>query len=597
MADSPSSANSVAEPSEEEVRRPPSASGVRAQRDRLPPPARVPSDATGLPRAESVEVEVPFDLARRSSLPSTPPVVARFGRFQLLGRIAVGGMAEIFLAQEPIDGGTMRRVVLKLLRSHLTEDTDFDQMFLREGRVAMQLSHPNICHVYEFGKWGGHFFIAMEWVDGVSLKGLVTRLALHGRRIDPPFAASIIASVAGALDYAHRAKDARRRPLEVVHRDVSPHNVMLSFDGAVKLLDFGVAQVKQAEDESRSDSIKGKFAYMSPEQCLVRPMDGRSDIFALGICLYEALTAKRLYRRDSQYDTFRAIIEDPVPSIRDVVPDLPETLDAIVQKALAKKPSERFQTAGEMQQALLEHLAEHRQVVNATRLRLMLEEYFPTESQTGPELTTGPEVLRRLAPVSDHPPLRASEHPAALVSAAGAERGERISQTETGSAALPVQRSVTPFILVALLAIVGAGAVVWMLRAPPDAAVAPTPPEGTPSSPTTATSDDAIAAEAVGARDIGAGAVEAGPGAASTEAASTEAASTEANSTEGVGPEAIGAELEDDGREGESAQDEDDRVDEARRRDREERRRARREARDRDPSTMERPGFVADPGF
>jgi len=386
-------------------------SQVRRSSPKIPP-------APEVPEIEGFDV----DLGTRSSISrlsrgvSMPPPVATVGRYDVLGRIAVGGMAEIYLAQERSSGGGTRLVILKVLRQHMENDEELDAMFLREGSVAMQLSHPNICSTYEFGKIGGHYFMAMEYVDGATVRQILVALAKRKEAMPVAYAVAIFARIAAALDYAHRAKDSRRRQLGLVHRDVTPHNVMVRGDGVVKLLDFGVAQVAASEHESRSDAVKGKFGYLSPEQTVAKPLDGRSDVFALGVCLYEVLTMKRLYKRGSQFETFKAILQDPVPSIRDVDDSLPEDLDAIVQKALAKKPSERFQTAGDMQQALEEWLADQRQVVNATRLAGLMQTLFGDELEAGPTLVADETVIRRLAPLQEEgekvlsarpPPMRA----------------------------------------------------------------------------------------------------------------------------------------------------------------------------------------------
>lgn len=363
----------------------------------------------------SVDIELPAgfdDPGSHSMRLSLPAPIVRFGRYDVLGRLAIGGMAEIYLAQEPISGGGIRPVVVKVLRKQLADDQDFEQLFLREGRVAMQLSHPHISTVFEFGKWGGHFFIAMEYVEGATLKEIVERVARRGEEaLDPEVAVGIVAKVASALDYAHTARDTRRKSLGVVHRDVSPHNLMVRFDGVVKLLDFGVAKVAQSEEESRSDAVKGKFGYLSPEQCRAAPVDGRADVFALGVCLWEALTGARLYKRGSQFDTFQAILLEPPQSILDLQPQLPEELDVIVKRALAKEPSDRFSSAGEMQEALEAWLTTRGAVVTASRLRRTMSELFAEEIRSGLRLDSGPKIAERLRATSVHPPLSTSDHP------------------------------------------------------------------------------------------------------------------------------------------------------------------------------------------
>ncbi|MCB9624933.1 MAG: serine/threonine protein kinase [Sandaracinus sp.] len=411
------------------------------------------------PTRSSVDIEVPEafdDPSSHSMRLSLPNPIARFGRYDVLGRVATGGMAEIYLAQEPMLGGGIRIVVVKVLRKQLANDEDFEQLFLREGRVAMQLSHPHISTVFEFGKWGGHFFIAMEYVEGATLKEILERVALHGEKLEPEVAVGIVAKVASALDYAHTARDARRASLGVVHRDVSPHNLMVRFDGVVKLLDFGVAKVAQSEDESRSDAVKGKFGYLAPEQCRAESVDGRADVFALGVCLWEAITGRRLYKRGSQFDTFRAILEEPPPSIRELDPSLPEDLDEIVRKALAKEPGNRFAAAGEMQEALEQWISNRGAIVTAARLRRAMGELFADEIRSGPRLEADTKVRERLRATSVHPPLSTSERPpppdAALDDAPAAEAPSRPGW-------------VLPVAAIVLLAALGAGAF-FALRSP-----------------------------------------------------------------------------------------------------------------------------------
>lgn len=310
------------------------------------------------------------------------PAITSYGRFELLGRLAVGGMAEIFLARER-SGDTARYLVLKRVLPHVAMDDKFVEMFLDEARLAMHLNHPNICHIYEFGTQDRSSFIAMEWVNGVTL-GRLAKKARSSGGLPAAIAAKIAAGVAGALHYAHTAKDRQGRPLSIVHRDVSPHNIMVSYEGAVKLLDFGIAKANTQRSKTEAGALKGKFAYMAPEQCLSGEVDSRTDVFALGVCLYEALTGHYLYRGETQYDTLRAIIEDPVPSVRRVSPTVPRELDAIVQKCLSKRPADRYQSAGELQTALEEWLVMSRQVVTQSRLGQFLEELYGEEVRQGP---------------------------------------------------------------------------------------------------------------------------------------------------------------------------------------------------------------------
>lgn len=423
----------------------------------LPKAAGIPQEAAELALLDE-PVELPIDFPSRPSMLSLPVPIAEFGRFNVVGRLATGGMADIFLAQEKTLGGASRHVAIKLLRSSLSEDDEFEQMFLREGRVAMQLVHPNICHIYEFGKWGGHLFIAMEWVDGVHLRQLVSTLAERGERVPVPIVVRLIAQVAAALDSAHNARDSRRRPLGVVHRDVTPHNIMISFDGIVKLLDFGVAAVTETEevDNSQSTTIKGKFGYFSPEQCKGERLDGRSDVFTLGICLFEALTQRRLYKRESQYASIQAIVNEEPISPREIDPDIPQELADIVLKALAKDPNERYETAGAFEQALLSHLSLQGQHVRSAEVRILMEAAFKREIARGPTLDRSDEALARLAPTTSHPP-KTSLPPGPL-------GVEQIPAPVTASA----PKSRAPLFIVVLMAVLGiAGVGIWLALGPP----------------------------------------------------------------------------------------------------------------------------------
>ena len=378
--------------------------GIWRQKTRPSSPGALVTADTDLDEDDarsSLEIELDA-LSPSLAPPSLPPPVAELGRYEILGRLAFGGMADIFLGQEAIAGGGARQAVVKVLRQHLVADDEFEAMFLREGRVAMQLSHPNICTVYEFGKWAGHYFIAMEYIEGATLKELMQSLGLRGEQLPPALAASIIARVAAGLEYAHTARDSRRQRLGVVHRDVSPQNIMIRYDGVVKLLDFGVAKVAQAEEETKSDAVKGKFSYLAPEQCTAGKVDPRSDVFSLGICFFEALTGKRLYRRESQYDTFHAIVSEPAPSIRSIDSSLPAELDLIVARALAKRPADRYQSAADMQQAIAKWLAKIGAVTGGSRLRDQMKRLFAEEMRAGPSLDTSDSVIERLLPLAQH---------------------------------------------------------------------------------------------------------------------------------------------------------------------------------------------------
>ena len=236
-------------------------------------------------------------------------------------------------------------MVLKRILPHLAEDEHFVTMFRDEADLAARLVHKNVCNVFSYGQFGGTWFIAMEYLHGVPLSRMMTKLSKAGKMLDYRVVAGIICQACEGLHNAHEARDSNGTLLGVVHRDVSPPNIMVTSDGTVKLLDFGIAKARGANSRTRTGTVKGKNAYMSPEQILGKALDRRSDIFALGVVMYEMLAIKRLFHRDSDFLTFKAITEEPIPDIRDRRPDLPPGMRAALVQAMARDPAGRFDTA------------------------------------------------------------------------------------------------------------------------------------------------------------------------------------------------------------------------------------------------------------
>jgi serine/threonine protein kinase len=283
------------------------------------------------------------------------PELTRFGSYTLLRRIASGGMAEIFLARQESMAGFAREVVIKRIHQHLGNDPEFITMFLDEAMLVARLSHPNIVSVYEFGTEGGSHFLAMEYVDGHPLSAAI-RLS---KGLEPMHALRIVSEMCAGLHYAHTLVDDAGECLGIVHRDISPQNVLLGFDGSVKLIDFGIAKAATQSHHTKAGSLKGKYSYMSPEQARGRSVDHRTDIHAAGIVLWEALTGRSLFHRESMFDTIEAVVSVRPRSVRQRRPELPEAIDAIIDRALAKSPEDRYQTAGEMQLAIDDFTASH----------------------------------------------------------------------------------------------------------------------------------------------------------------------------------------------------------------------------------------------
>jgi serine/threonine protein kinase len=267
-----------------------------------------------------------------------------FGSYQLIAKLATGGMAEIFLAR-PTGADDRDVMVLKRILPHLAEDEHFVTMFRDEADLASKLIHKNVCHVRAFGEYGGTWFISMEYLHGVPLSRMMTRLSKVGKMLDFRVVAGIIVQACEGLHAAHEARGPDGQLMNVVHRDVSPPNMMVCADGVVKLLDFGIAKARGANSQTRTGTVKGKNAYMSPEQILGKPLDRRSDVFALAVVMYEMLAIRRLFHRDSDFLTFKAITEEPIPEIRERRPDLPPGMRAALLQAMARDPNGRFDTA------------------------------------------------------------------------------------------------------------------------------------------------------------------------------------------------------------------------------------------------------------
>ncbi|RMG10588.1 MAG: PEGA domain-containing protein, partial [Deltaproteobacteria bacterium] len=309
------------------------------------------------------------------------------GKYRLLKRLAMGGMAEILLARQKGAQGFEKLVVVKRILPHLAENPEFVTMFLDEARLAAQLNHPGIVQIFDLGHDGGsQYFIAMEYVHGENLRAVQRRLSKKQRHLPVEMVARIIARAAEALHYAHTKKDRKGKPLNIVHRDVSPQNILVSYEGQVKVVDFGIAKAASQMRETRTGVLKGKYAYMSPEQIEGMPLDGRSDEFALAVVAWELLTGQRLYHRDSEVQTLRAIGNEPPPPPRTLRPEIPEDLEAIVLKALAKERDDRFPDCAAFQHQLEAWLAATGALVTPQRIGEMLAELFPERVEAWQEI-------------------------------------------------------------------------------------------------------------------------------------------------------------------------------------------------------------------
>src|SRR3954471_21572923 len=256
----------------------------------------------------------------------------KFGKYLLLERIAVGGMAEVFVAKAFGVEGFERLLAIKKILPTMGEDAEFISMFVDEARIAVQLSHPNIVQVLELGKHEDALFIAMEYISGRDLRQLMERYRRRQKPMPLAQVAYIVKEVCEALDHAHRKCDAQGRSLGIVHRDVSPQNVLVGFDGRVKLIDFGIAKAESRLQKTQAGILKGKFSYMSPEQVKGQSLDGRSDVFACGILLWELVCGEKLFTGNSDYAVLDKVRMGLVPAPRSRNALLPEPVEKVILK-------------------------------------------------------------------------------------------------------------------------------------------------------------------------------------------------------------------------------------------------------------------------
>ncbi len=284
------------------------------------------------------------------------------GRYELLAELGRGGMASVWVARETGANGAERLVAVKAVLPELSDSENFRSMFLEEGQIIRSIDHPNVVKVHDVGEVHGVLFMAMEWIEGTSLR-VVFREALKRSPIPSEMATKIIADVAAGLHAAHELRGWDGGLRGVVHCDVTPHNILLGIDGSIKLVDFGVASATAHGGLDAPGRLKGKFGYMSPEQARGEVIDRRTDLFALGVVLYELTTGRRLFKHEDPKQALKLVTEGSFPRPSELVPGYPATLEAVVMKALAKSASQRFQTAAHFRAALEKHLVAERTVV------------------------------------------------------------------------------------------------------------------------------------------------------------------------------------------------------------------------------------------
>ncbi len=298
----------------------------------------------------------------------------RLGKYTLLRRIGRGGMAEVYLARAHGVGDTDRLVAVKLVSSHMADDAAFVAMLQQEARIATSLDHPNIAAVLDFGWSDGEPYLVTEYVHGWSLQEVLRAAANAGSPLPLGCALGILRAVAEALHYAHEARDVEGRPLGVVHRDVSPSNVLVRFDGVVKVVDFGIAKATSLPTATETGTLKGKRGYMSPEQCNGLEIDRRSDVFALGILLFEVTTGYRLFCGDNDFAVMNRIVKGEFVRPSEVMPGYPDALERIVVRALSPRRDARQPDAACIQRELEAFARDERIEVSSLALREALED-------------------------------------------------------------------------------------------------------------------------------------------------------------------------------------------------------------------------------
>lgn len=330
-----------------------------------------------------------------------PPLTGTYGPYELLERVAVGGMAEVFRAKRSGVEGFEKIVAVKRILPHLSDNQEFVDMFVAEAKMVAGLTHPNIVQIFDLGRIEKTYYIAMEYVHGRDLRSILRRAKEKNLRLPLDLAVHIVSKVAWALEFAHRKKDGKGRPMMIVHRDVSPQNILISFDGEAKLADFGIAKAATKASITDVGALRGKLLYMSPEQAWGKPLDRRSDLFSLGIVFYEMLTEQKPFLGSSEMSILETVRECQIQPPRAVNPRVPERLEKIALQALAKDPDHRYQDAGEMARELERFLLERHPPTPAQLARLL--ELLFDEKERGVAVHEEPtgEKAHDLAPEAD----------------------------------------------------------------------------------------------------------------------------------------------------------------------------------------------------
>ena len=337
------------------------------------------------------------------------PTPQAAGQYYLLEKIAQGGMAEIYKGLAYDLAGIKKTVCIKKILPHISASQEFIDMLVDEAKIVVQLNHGNIAQIYDLGKVGDDYFMVMEFVEGQNLSKLNKRSLRQGKRIPIPLACFIMANVASGLNYMHRKTDDQGNPLHIIHRDISPQNIVVSYSGTVKIIDFGIAKAASKIGHTESGILKGKFAYMAPEQVRGDSMNHQSDIFSLGIILHELLTGKRLFKGIDNQETLRNVRRAKIPAPSTLVDDIPPALDAIVLKALTKELHHRTAHASDLHDDLMKFVYTQYPDFTPSQLGPFVQELFAPELKTKRGTGEGDSATPHLILDKTHSALRLTE--------------------------------------------------------------------------------------------------------------------------------------------------------------------------------------------
>jgi len=368
----------------------------------------VPPAAATAPAPPAASAAAPAEPGREEMPAAAEPVrpgEGAYGPYRLLERVAVGGMAEVFKAKRSGVEGFEKVVAVKRILPHLSDNKEFVDMFVDEAKMVAGLTHPNIVQIFDLGRIEKSYYIAMEYVQGRDLRSILRRARERGARVPLDLCALIASGVCAALEYAHRKKDDRGQPMMTVHRDISPQNILISFEGDVKLTDFGIAKAASKATVTEAGALRGKLLYMSPEQAWGKPMDRRSDLFSLGIVFYEMVTDHKPFLGSSEVSILETVRECKVAPPRSLNGEIPPALERVVMKALERDPERRYQDAAEMYRDLEAAMHEIPPPPTAAALARFMETLYEPREREATVVDEAHEPSAEAAPAAGAPSL------------------------------------------------------------------------------------------------------------------------------------------------------------------------------------------------